>query len=127
MVEFEWSQWYPLSKQSLAKIPDVPGVYEIRTDYEFGRLRGTSRVVFVGAAWRGSKPTLRKRLGQRITEPDQFLSGEEKRLRETGHALDFRFAEAKDSETARQMEVHRLLHFEEEYWEAPPGVHKRLG
>lgn len=127
MDESDWSEWYPLSRQSLANLPDVPGIYEIRTDYEFSRLRGSSRVVYIGSAAGHGKPTLRKRLGQRITDPEGNLSGAEKLLRRAGHALEFRFAKAKDRETARQMQIQRLTEYEEKHWENPPGVHKRLG
>lgn len=127
MDEFDWSEWYPLSHQSLANLPDAPGIYEIRTDYEFGRLRGSSRVVYIGSAAQRGKPTLRKRLGQRITDPQGNLSGAEKLLQRAGHVLEFRFAKTKDRETARQMEIQRLTEYEEKHWETPPGVHKRLG
>jgi hypothetical protein len=127
MEEFDWSEWYPLSYQSLTHLPDVPGIYEIRTDYEFGRLRGSSRVVYIGSAAGRGEPTLRKRLGKRISDPEGNLSGAEKLLQSAGHTLEFRFAKAVDRETAREMEKRRLTEYEEEHWEAPPGVHKRLG
>ncbi len=127
MDKFDWSTWYPLSHQSLSNLPDVPGIYEIRTDYEFGRLRGSSRVVYIGSAARPSKPTLRKRLGNRIADPEGNLSGAEKLLRRAGHTLEFRFAKAKDREMARQMEIQRLTEYEKKHWETPPGVHRSLG
>jgi len=127
MDEFDWSQWYPLSQQSLANVPDVPGIYEIRTDYEFGRLNGVSRVVYIGSAARRGKPSLRKRLGGRIANPEGNLSGAEKLLVRAGHALEFRFATAKDGETARQMEIQMLTNYIEKHWEPPPGVSKSFG
>ena len=103
-------------------MPDVPGIYEIRTDYEFGRLRGTSRVVWVGTAASGRRPSLRERVvRQRIGNPDHYLSRTEKLLRQAGHNLEFRFAKASDGETAKQMESQRLMDYEEEHWELPPG------
>jgi hypothetical protein len=63
MDELRWSQWYPLAQQPFSiPVPDVPGIYEIRTDHEFGRLRGQSRIVYIGSAARGNSPSLRKRL-----------------------------------------------------------------
>lgn len=114
MTEFNWSPWHLLTPQSLsAKVPDQPGIYEIRTDYEFGRLRGRSRVVFVGSAARGRIPSLRARLiDQRIGNPNRYLSGAEKLLREAGHALEFRFVIAPDGTTAKHMESQRLMEYE---------------
>jgi len=127
MDEFDWSQWYSLSQQSLANVPDVSGIYEIRTDYEFGRLNGVSRVVYIGSAARRGKPSLRKRLSGRIANPEGNLSGAEKLLVRAGHALEFRFATAKDGETARQMEIQRLTNYIEKHREPPPGVSKSFG
>jgi len=127
MEKFDWSEWYPLSQQSLTNIPDVPGIYEIRSDYEFGRLNGISRVVYIGSAARGGKPSLKKRLGGRITNPERNLSGAEKLLVRAGNGLEFRFAKTKDGETARQMEIHRLTDYVEKHWETPPGVSKKFG
>ena len=127
MDEFDWSEWYPLSQQSLTNIPAMPGIYEIRTDYEFGRLNGISQVIYVGSAAHGIKPSLRKRLGGRIADPEGNLSGAEKLLLAAGHALEFRFAKTKDGETARQMEIQRLSDYIRKHWEAPPGVSKKSG
>jgi len=104
----------------------MPGIYEIRTDYEFGRLNGVSQVVYIGSAARGSKPSLRKRIGERVTDPERNLSGAEKLLARAGHTLEFRFAKAKDGETARQMEIQRLTDYIGKHWEAPPGISKKL-
>ena len=123
MADLQWSEWHPLTKKcQAADVPDMPGIYEIRTDYEFGRLRGTSKVVYVGTAASGSRPSLRSRLvDQRIGNPDRFLSRTERLLRESGHDLEFHFATAIDGKTAKEMESRRLSEYEEEHWELPPG------
>jgi len=90
-------------------------IYGIRTDYEFGRISSVSRVVYVGSVARGGKPNLRKRLGGRIADPEGNLSGAEKLVVRAGHALEFRFATAKDGETARQMEIQRLTDYIEKH------------
>jgi len=113
MHEFHWSEWYPLSPRDIG-IPDEPGIYEIRTDYEFGRLRGSSRVVYIGSTMNSLKQRL---VHQRIKEPSRT----EKLLRKAGHALEFRFATATDGETAKRMEAQRLMDYEREHWELPPG------
>jgi hypothetical protein len=123
--EFRWSKWYPLSQVLVARdedVPDEPGVYEIRTDYEFGRLRGSSRVVYVGSTVKSLKERL---VHQRIKNPKKNLSGTEKLLREAGHALEFRFATAPDGKTAKHMEAQRLIDYEKEHWELPPGNARR--
>lgn len=127
MDTFGWSEWYLLSQQSLPNIPDAPGIYEIRTDYEFGRLNGVSQTVYIGSAARNSQPSLMRRLGGRIKDPRKNLSRTEKFLIRAGHTLEFRFATAKDGETARQMEIQLLMDYFEKHWEPPAGVSRRLG
>ena len=127
MNEFDWSEWYPLSQQFLANVPDTPGIYEIRTDYQFGRLNDLSQLVYVGSAARGVKPSLRRRLGARVDDPEGNLSPAEKMLVGAGHVLEFRFTKAENGETARQMEIQKLSDYVREHWEAPPGVSKKLG
>ena len=117
MHEFHWSEWYPLSLRDV-DIPDEPGIYEIRTDYELDRLRGSSRVVYVGSTVKSLKGRL---VQQRIKEPKENLTRTEKLLRKAGHALEFRFATATDGETAKRMEAQRLMDYEREHWELPPG------
>jgi len=123
MGDSQWSGWYPLTAKCPAgDVPDMPGAYEIRTDYEFGRLRGTSRIVWIGSAGRGKRPSLRERIvGQRIGDPGRYLSRTEKLLRQAGHDLEFRFATAIDGKTAREMEGQRLMDYEKKHWELPPG------
>ena len=128
MEELDWTAWYPLQAQPLAvNVPDKPGIYEIRADYKFGRLRGSSRVVYIGSAARGPKPSLRKRIGPRVTNPERYLSTAEKFLVRAGHALEFRFSPARDGKTAKVIEIQRLMDYQSDHWEAPPGVSKRLG
>jgi hypothetical protein len=123
MDELRWSQWYPLAQQSLSvPVPDVPGIYEIRTDHEFGRLRGQSRIVYIGSAARGNSPSLRKRLlGQHISNPNENLCRAGQLLRQAGYSLEFRFATSSDGKTAEHMEARRLVDYEKEHWELPPG------
>ena len=115
----EWSDWYPLDLQSLTvAVPDSPGIYEVRTDFEFGRLRGSSQMVWIGSAKRSLKQRL---LRQRVSDPDRYLSRTEKWLRQAGHTLEFRYATAADGTTARRLEAEELRDYEEEHWELPPG------
>ena len=121
MHEFHWSEWYPLSLVLVARdedVPDEPGVYEIKTDYEFGRLRGKSHVVYVGSTVKSLKGRL---VHQRIKDPKENLSRTEQLLREAGHALELRFAVASDGKIAKHMEAQRLMDYEKEHWELPPA------
>lgn len=113
-----WSEWHPLDLQSLTRlVPDSPGIYEIRTDLEFGRLRGSSQIVYVGSA----KGSLKQRLRQRVSYPDRYLTMAEKWLRQAGHALELHYATASDGATARRLEMERFKEYEQDHWELPPG------
>ena len=118
---FEWSKWYDLNSPPPV-VPDCPGVYEIRTNFEFGRLRSKAAVVYIGSAAK----SLRKRLvGQRCAEPSHYLSRAEKFLHKAGHSLEFRYAVSANATVARNLEAQELIRYEEEHWELPPGNSKK--
>ena len=117
MDELSWSEWYRLTPPVVDElVPDLPGIYEIRTDREFGRLKGTSKIVYIGSAARKT-PSLRRRLLGRI--PNASLA--EKRLWQHECNLQFRFATVSDGETAERIEAERLIDYERQHWELPPG------
>jgi len=119
MGVLNWSQWHPLDSESLSvPVPDSPGVYQVQTDFSFGRLKGYSSAVFIGSAMRSLKKRL---LDQRIGNPKRFLSGAEKWLRNAGHPLQFRYAKTIDGLTARNLESQMLNDYDQEHWELPPG------
>lgn len=117
--ESVWSPWYRLEAEEAGRtVPDRPGVYQVRVDFTFGRLKGNSSVVSIGSA----VPNLRRRLlDQRIGNPDRFLSRAEKWLRQAGHTLQFRYATTVDGPTARNLEAQMLEDYEREHWELPPS------
>jgi excinuclease UvrABC nuclease subunit len=119
MVELKWSEWRELTKGSLESVPESPGIYEIRTDYDFGRLKDKSNIVYVGRTGQGRN--LKKRLSARVNNPGKFLSRAERFLLSEGHFLEFRFAVAECQEDAKRMEAERLAEYDREYWELPPG------
>jgi hypothetical protein len=114
-----WSPWYRFDdEQAKAAVPHRPGVYEVRTDFEFGRLKGSSRVVTIGSA----VPSLRTRLcKQRFHNPARYLNRAEKWLVQEGHTLEFRYFAAITGEEARRFEAVRLIEYEYEHGELPPG------
>ena len=115
--KLNWSEWRPLLPQVVSEfVPDLPGIYEIKTDREFGRLNGSSRIVYIGSAARNT-PSLRKRLLGRISNG----SLAEKRLWEHERNLEFRFATMSDGQTAERMEAERQIDYERQHWELPPG------
>ena len=117
MDELSWSEWYRLTPPVVDElVPDFPGIYEIGTDREFGRLKGTSKIVYIGSAARNT-PSLRRRLLGRISNG----SLAEKRLWQHRCNLQFRFATVSDGETAERMEAERLIDYERQHWELPPG------
>ena len=70
--EKTWSNWNALNSVSQnAKVPNSPGVYEVQTDFTFGRLNGNSPIIYIGSA----ATSLKKRLlDERIGKPDRYLS-----------------------------------------------------
>jgi len=111
-----WSGWYQFNLQSLnAYVPSSPGIYEIRTDYKFGRLKGSSQTVNIGMA-----VNLKQRLGSRLINPHRNWTIEEQRLMQKGHGFEFRYANAVNKEV-RKMENDALFEYFTEHWELPPG------
>ena len=112
-----WSKWYQFNQPSLDKyVPNAPGIYEIRTDYKFGRLKGSSRTVNIGMA-----VNLKQRLGSRLIDPRRNWTLEEQRLMQKGHGFEFRYANAVTREVIRKMENDALFEYFTEHWELPPG------
>ena len=111
----KWSPWHYLNAD--AAVPDEPGVYEIRTNFEFSRLRGSSSLVTIGSA----TASLRKRLcEQRFNNAVRYQNRAEKWLTQAGYTLEFRFTTVSGVE-ARYLEALRLMEYENKHWELPPG------
>jgi len=112
----KWSSWHRINPD--AAVPDETGVYEIRTDFEFARLRGSSPLVTIGSA----VPSLRKRLcEQRCRSAVRYQNRAEKWIVQAGHTLEFRYTTTGSGAAARYLEALRLMEYENEHWELPPG------
>ncbi len=114
-----WSAWY-LFNVAVANtsVPDQPGVYEVRADCEFGRVKGNSPLVTIGSA----VASLRKRLSeQRIGDPIRYQNRAEKWLTQAGHELQFRYSTTDSGKEAKYLEAIRLMEYENEHCELPPG------
>jgi hypothetical protein len=114
-----WSPWYRFDDE-LAKtaVPNKPGVCEVRTDFEFGRLKGSSSLVTIGSA----VPSLKTRLyKQRFRNMARYLNRAEKWLVQQVHTLEFRYYPTTTAEEARRLEAERLIEYEYELGELPPG------
>jgi len=116
---YSWSPWCRFDdEESKASVPNIPGVYEIRTDYEFGRLKGNSRLVAIGSA----KKSLRTRLcRQRFRDTARYLNRVEKWLVKESHTLEFRYFPTATEKEARRLEAEWLFKYEYEHGELPPG------
>ena len=114
-----WSAWHPFDAEvAHTSVPDQAGIYEVRADCQFGRLKGSSPLVSIGSA----QESLRKRLcEQRIGDPIRYHNRAEKWLTEAGHELQFRYITTDSGEEARYWEAIRLMEYENEHWELPPG------
>ena len=114
----KWSSWYPGDPIVVkTSVPDLPGVYEIRTDFSIARLKGESHIVSIGRA----TPSLKTRLHNRFKNPVRYLDRAEKWLVRAKHKLEFRFYPTDSNDEAKYLEC--LLHwvYEHEHWELPPG------
>lgn len=112
----KWSPWHRLKAD--ASVPDEPDVYEIRTDFELSRVRGLSSLVTIGSA----TTSLRKRLcEQRFNNAVRYQNRAEKWLTQAGRTLEFRYATTGSGAEARYLEALRLMEYENEHWELPPG------
>ena len=117
--EYRWSAWHLFDAEvANTSVPDKPGVYEVRADFEFGRLKGSSPVVTIGSA----VASLRKRLcEQRFRNTLRYQNRAEKWLAQAGHKLEFRYTTTDSGKEARYLEALRLMEYENEHWELPPG------
>lgn len=107
-----WSQWQRLDKESLPSIPEMLGVYEISC-------QEASCIVYIGSA--AGRNGLRQRLGQRISNPERYLSGHEKKLRKQGCHLMFRCAEASSKEQAKSWESSLINEYKSHHGHLPHG------
>ena len=105
-----WSSWHRFDDESAkAAVPHRPGVYEVQTDFEFGRLKGNSRLVTIGSA----VPSLKTRLcRQRFRDTARYLNRAEKWLIHGGHILEFRYLPTITRNEARRLEAERLIEYE---------------
>ena len=115
----DWSIWFRIDDEAAKKtVPIKPGVYEVRTNFDIGRLRGSSPLVTIGSA----VTSLRKRLcDQRFGRPVRFLNRAEKWLDYEKYPLEFRYCTTTNGKEARYLEMLLLMEYENEHWELPPG------
>lgn len=113
-----WSVWYRFDDHIiLAKLPNKPGVYEVRTDFNINRLNGSSPIVTIGRA----KDLKERRYKQKAGDTTRYLNRAEKWLLNSKHALEFRYFICNSFEEAKFVEVVRQLEYESQHWELPPG------
>lgn len=88
--DYRWSAWHPFDTEVVnTSVPDKPGVYEVRSDVEFGRLKGSSPLVTIGSA----VASLRKRLcEQRFPNTTGYLKRVERWPVRASYTLEFRSA-----------------------------------
>ena len=116
--KLDWSEWYRFNdEEKLATLPINPGIYEVRTDFKIGRLRGNSPIVTIGRA----KNIQERRGKQKAGDIIRYLNRAEKWLFKANHELEFRYCICATFDDASYMEAIRQLEYESEHWELPPG------
>lgn len=117
-----WSGWHSLDRETVEKcVPDEPGVYEIRANSSFNRVRGASPVVYIGSASQGEAPSLKRRLLQRITDGKRYSTPEERTFVQNGYNFEFCYACASNGDQARDWEAKLHKEYFDEHWELPPA------
>ena len=115
--KYNWSDWYGINdKKVLVDLPDEPGIYEVRTDFEIKRLQGSSSIVTIGRAKK-----LKERRTQKVDDPIRYLNRAEKWILQANHVLEFHYFICRNFEEAKYQEVVRQLEYESQHWELPPG------
>jgi hypothetical protein len=116
--KYKWSDWHRFDDEKvLATLPNDSGVYEVRTDFEIGRLHGSSPLITIGRA----KNLKDRRDKQKVGDTVRYLNRAEKWLFRANHALEFRYIICGSFEEAKYTEATRLLEYESQHWELPPG------
>ena len=116
--KYSWSVWYRFDDEEiLASLPNESGVYEVRTDFEISRLRGSSPLVTIGRA----KGLKERRDKQKVGDTIRYLNRAEKWLLRANHALEFRYCICGSFKEAKYMEAILQLEYESQHWELPPG------
>ncbi len=118
---YKWSDWYDFNdKKKLNLVPNCPGIYEVKTDYEFGRLNGSSSIITIGR----SRKLLERRRDQKSGNPIKFFNRAEKWLYHLNHSLKFRYCICNSDTEAKLLEAIKLWEYESYHWELPPGNDK---
>ena len=117
---YRWSDWFPLECCHLLEdnVPKKPGIYEIRLNREFGRVRGTTRIVNIGMAAKSLNTRVYR---QKACDPDGHHSGTMKWLALEDATFEVRWFVTGDKEQAKSAEKKRLAEFICRHWELPPG------
>lgn len=101
------------TREEVVNVPHQSGVYFVFNDKEFPRLKGKTKIVYIGTA-----TNLYKRLTGRRNALPRFTT-----LRKNGFSLTFKFYTTKTREEARELEAKKLKIFERNHLELPPLNH----
>lgn len=119
MRNCNWSSWFNIRDENLKKsLPSEPGVYQIRTDFEINRLKGSSELVYIGAA----NDSLSKRLSLKLFGNFTGLDRADKWLLfNSKNVLELRYVTTANESDAKYLEALLLWEYENKHWEIPPG------
>ena len=115
----DWSTCKPLDVRTIGELPELQGIYEVRTkNYSFPRLRGTSSVLYIGSAT--SPYGLKKRIKSLIKGRHIARKRIQGIAAELKIELEFRY---KGDLQAKQAEKDALKEYENKHLELPPCNH----
>lgn len=129
-AKWQFTDWFQLNMSEISKRASElnrPGVYEIAVPFEFGRIIGTSNVIYVGRASRqkdADKGTLASSLRRHVVNGCPV----EKKFRaiKPEALLLSRYAIAGSEAIAGLWEHLRFRFYIEQNWELPPGNRRGL-
>ena len=112
LKSFSWSDWDLLNIDSINRLPSTYRVYQIRPV-------GANSAAYIGSA-RG-KNGLKGRVGQRVSDPQRYLSIFEKQLVQIGLSLEFCYATTETLKLAQYWEAELIHNYITNVGKLPPG------
>jgi len=117
----KWSEWMELTDENLEKAPKKKGVYQLRTNKKFERLKGETDILYIGCGDLYDRLTCFEELDD-VKKDDIWLHDVRPRLRNYIRNFPDAKVEFRYITTDKHQELEKILldDFETEHLELPP-------